>query len=264
MQADPTATPRRPPLWLRALRVLGTGGALGYLGILGVVYAKQDSMLYFPPDASATAFDFQIRRPDAVLGGWEIKQDPRRALVVFGGNGMAMQQWGVWARGCTSRSLVLVPYRGYEGNPGHFREGAVTADAVATTAWAQARYPNVAVLGISLGSGVAAQVSARRAGIDRVLLGTPYDRFDLVGRDHMAWALPQLIMHDDFDSAQAVQQSAVPIYGLRAKDDEIIAPARTRALQKAAGRGEWTTLPGSHNGVWSSAEACAWLREAST
>jgi pimeloyl-ACP methyl ester carboxylesterase len=234
-----------------------------YLVILLRIYLVQRDYLYFPPPP-AQPFQIHIKRPDISLGGWIIEgKTHERALVVFGGNAMSLSQWGNgMLRHCTDRTLVLVPYRSYEGNPGHPTETDLVNDGVAVVEWARGQYEHVGVFGVSLGSGVASAVAARTGkDIDMLALGTPYDRMDLVARDHMPWAFPSLLLKDRYDSVSVIQKVQAPIYGLRAEADTIILPPRTQAL-KAASTGQWIDLPGGHDTVWGSKQACQWLRHA--
>lgn len=166
-------------------------------------------------------------------------------------------------RRCTNRTLILFPYRGFEGQGGAPSEQALIEDGDAVVAWAKERYPVVGVFGVSLGSGVAIGV-AEKAGntIDMLALGTPFDRMDMVARDHMAWALPGLLLKDTYHSLSRIDAVKAPIFGLRAEQDEIILGARTQALKEQASRGQWIDLPGGHDTVWASDAACDWLLSA--
>lgn len=244
---------------IAAISVLGA-----YLVILLRIYFTQRDFLYYPPPAGP-AFDFQVKRPDLSLGGWIIEgKRKENALVLFGGNAMSLHQWGTGLlRHCTDRTLILVPYRGYEGNPGSPTETQLIDDGVAVVQWAKQHYAKVGVFGVSLGSGVATGVAAQAGeNIDMLALGTPYDRMDLVGRDHLPWALPSLLMKDRYDNLTSIKKVQAPIFGLRAEQDSIILAARTQALRDATKGGTWIDLPGDHDSVWGSEKACDWLRQA--
>ena len=143
-------------------------------------------------------------------------------------------------------------------------EETLISDGSAVVVWAKKRFEHVGIFGVSLGSGVAVGVAARGAPVDVVALGTPYDRMDKVGADHMPWAWPELLMEDRFISAERIQKITQPLFVLAAAQDEVISPARTQALKSAArGRGSWSVLPGGHGTMWKDPRACAWLRKVS-
>ncbi len=247
--------------------------SLVFLGIYGVVlawfYFTQSSRIYFPPPAAPERFDVVFERPDGmVLGGWVAQgRKPDQALVVFGGNAQGLFPWKArqGLAKCTDRTLILVPYRGYEGNPGHPREHLLVDDGQAVVAWAKQRYTHVGLLGISLGSGVATAVAAREGdGVDLLALGTPYDRLDRVAQDLMPWVFPTLLMRDRYASVDRIGAVKAPIRVLRAQGDRLIQAPRTAALLGAAQglRPEETVLVGGHEDVWRTPEACAWLQKA--
>lgn len=258
-------TPSRP--WFRRLLTFAMAFLAVYSGVLIWFFLTQAQRLYFPPLPSPVPFDFTLQRPDGIpLGGWEAPGPNREAaLVVFGGNAMPVAPWRSrqGLAGCTDRALILVPYRGYEGNPGQTREEALIADGQAVVAWAKSRYPNVGVLGISLGSGVATAVAEREGkAVDLVALGTPYDRLDLVANDLLPWVFPRLLMRDSYASVDRIAQVQAPVFVLRADRDPLIRAPRTAALIKASGgQAVETVAPGGHDDVWRTPEACAWLRQ---
>lgn len=239
-----------------------------YALALAWVYLTQDRRLYFPPPPAQAPFDVRFNRPDGtVLGGWVVPgPDPGAALVLFGGNAQPLEPWRTrqGLAGCTDRTLVLVPYRGYEGNPGQPREAALINDGAALLDWAGERFERVGVLGISLGSGVAVGAALQtRTPLDVLALGTPYDRMDLVARDLMPWVFPTLLMRDRYPSVERVATIKAPVTVMRARDDTLIREARTRALIDAApGEVPETVAPGGHDSAWRTLETCAWLRHA--
>lgn len=235
--------------------------------LLWGIYAGQDSKIYYPPPSSPVPFDVSFPRGDVTLGGWVAPGRGPGTLVVFGGNGQALVGWKyrMGLSRCTDRTLVLVPYRGYEGNPGRPREADLVADGKAVVAWAQAQGGPVAVFGVSLGSGVATAVAADPAvEVDAVLLGTPFDSLANVAADVLPWVLPRLLLRDPYASIDRVGQIRAPVWVLRADRDTLVGPARTQALLQALGtRGHETVVAGDHDSAWGTLEACAWLQQAS-
>ncbi len=231
-------------------------------------YCFQERRIYFPPPPASTRFDVRFPRPDGLaLGGWVAPGSSDNALVVFGGNAQALEPWRArqGLAGCTNRTLILVPYRGYEGNPGSPREKDLVADGQAVVKWARAHYNHVGILGISLGSGVGTAVAAQEgAGIDVLMLGTPYDRLDRVAQDLMPWLLPKLLMKDRYASVERAPRVGAPVYVLRAENDALIRAPRTAALVKAFGQNAHeTVVPGGHETGWLSPAACDWLKQSS-
>lgn len=237
--------------------------------VVGLDLDAADRQIYYPPPPSPLAFDTQITSEAGSLGAWIAPGPGKGALVVFGGNAMSLAAWRdrTGIAGCTDRTLVLAPYRGYEGNPGTPGEQALVADGRRVVDWAQQRYGTVAVLGISLGSGVAAAVAAEKGNrIDRLLLGTPYDSLAEVAHDLMPWLWPRLLLRDTYDSYARAKQITVPVWVLRAKNDQLIGAARTQRLLtgfKADIPVQETVIDGTHESGWRTDAACQWLKSAS-
>ena len=71
-----------------------------------------------------------------------------------------------FAEAFPDRSLYLVNYRGYGGSSGRPSEAGLVADALAVFDHVRTQHPDIAVMGRSLGSGVAVQLAAVRP-VDR-------------------------------------------------------------------------------------------------
>lgn len=228
-------------------------------------YFGQSRQIYYPPPPTAKKFDAFIENDHKKLGGWVVPQNPQHALVVFGGNAQSLLKMSATGglSSCTDRTLILFPYRGYEGNPGVPREKDLIEDAQKVVLWAQQQYKHVSVLGISLGSGVAVGVASKNHDLDAVLLGTPYDSMVNVAHDLMPWLLPKLLMKDTYDSASRAPNVSAPIFILRAKQDQIILPPRTAQLIQSFKNTvtEEYVLEGNHDTIWSNRQACEWIRQ---
>jgi uncharacterized protein len=220
-------------------------------------------LIYPAPPPSAPWGALVLHRPDVTLRGWIVHPEADDAWIVFGGNGLALNPVGDQWRDCTTRAIYLMPYRGYEGQAGDPGEKNFVEDGVALVNQAAKTHRHVGIIGISIGTGVATQVAARTHP-DQLLLVTPYDRLDLVARDHVPYLPVRWFMRDTYDSAAAAAKlGALPVAILQADQDEIISSARTRALVAAlpAKPSAWWHVPTSHNGVWERPELCRFVRQ---
>lgn len=243
--------------------------AISYAATLAWMFHTQRELLYFPPAPSSRPFDFHFQSRHGPTGGWIIPGRDPGAIVVFGGNAMALSDFdrpGGLAS-CSSKTWILAPYPGYEGNPGSPSEAALLEHGHAVVEWARSRHKSIIPMGISLGSGVAVSVAAQSpAGIERLLLGTPYDNMAAVAADLQPWLLPGLLLRDRFDAAGFAGRVQAPAHILRAADDEIIATPRTAALVRAfaPGQADVAVAPGGHNDIWFSRQACEWIRSSTS
>ena len=242
---------------------------LVYSGITAGVWQFQDNLLYQGlsiGQPKSGLGPWTLRRPDLTLHGWVENPGQSKAVVLFGGNAMALEPFRGFLSSCTTRTVYLIPYRGFEGQAGHPSQKALIDDGVAIVEELQKHHSkSVAVLGISLGSGVAIQV-AHRTQVDRIALITPYDSILNVAKDHM-WGFPvEGLLKDTYDSAAIAPFVHQPVFILRASYDLIVRPRRTDALIKAFGRPiqvQWSKT--GHNGVWDpkfQAQTCAFIKQA--
>ncbi len=91
---------------------------------------------------------------------------------------------------------------------------------------------HIAVLGRSLGSGVASALAARRP-VDALILVTPFDSLEAVAAQLLPMLPVRTLLRDRFDSAAALADFDGPVLVIRAGRDAVIPPARTDALLAA-------------------------------
>lgn len=219
---------------MKFLWSLLTVAALAYAGVCALLYFKQRDMMYYPQftrvDAAQT--DFSIERDGAVLRGWVLNADKPKAIVYFGGNGESVQaNREDFLRWFPGHSVYLVAYRGYGASDGQPDEKALFADALAVFDRARSEHPGqaVAVVGRSLGSGVAAYVASQRP-VDRLALITPFDSLADVAQSHYRWLPVRWLIKDRYDSVANLARYEGPLLVVRAGRDEVIPAANTARL----------------------------------
>jgi pimeloyl-ACP methyl ester carboxylesterase len=212
-----------------------TAAAGAYLLVCGLMFLMQRSQIYFPPPASdhPSAQVLWLDRDGARLKIWTIPRPGSGALIYFGGNAEDVAgNIEAFAAAFPERSLYLVNYRGFGGSSGRATEKALFADALAVHDHVTARQASVAVMGRSLGSGVAVYLASKRP-VERLVLVTAYDSLVNVAR-HYFWYLPVgLLLRDRYDSASRAGAVKAPVLIVVAEEDEIIPPARSQALAAA-------------------------------
>ena len=146
-------------------------------------------------------------------------------------------------------SLYLVNYRGYGGSSGRPSEMALLADALAVFDHVRTQHPDIAVMGRSLGSGVAVQLAAARP-VSRLVLVTPFDSLVNVAKEYFRWLPVGLLMRDRYESASRAHTVQAPVLIVIAGEDEIIPGRRSEALAEAfaPGQVQVVVVPGvGHN-----------------
>lgn len=212
--------------------------------LLGPVSAPLLRRYVFPNAATQRAprkeeHEFAIR--GATLRGRISNPGRERAAIYFGGNGEDATGW--WRRfelGAPELTTYLVNYRGYGASDvprsGIASARTLVADSVALLDLVAAGHPAapVAVVGRSIGSGIAVQVAARRP-VARIALSTPFDSLSAVAADlaRVPQWLAALLIPDHLSSLAAVPKLESPVLVLRAGRDTMVRPARTQALVEA-------------------------------
>ena len=205
-----------------------------YAAVCALLYFKQRDMMYYPrfTRVDAVQTDFSMERDGAVLRGWVVHPGRPKAIVYFGGNGESVQgNREDFSRWFPDHSVYLVAYRGYGASDGEPDERALFADALAVFDRARAEHPDrpVAVIGRSLGSGVAAYVASQRP-VDRLVLVTPFDSLADVGQAHYPWLPVRWLARDRYDSVANLARYEGPLLVVRAGRDEVIPAANTARL----------------------------------
>lgn len=224
----------------KSLLALLTLLLLGYAGLCALLYFKQRDLIYYPtatlvPEA---ATDFELVRDGVTLRGWRLNPGKSAALIYFGGNAERLEaSREEFARLFPERAVYLLPYRGYGASEGRPSEAALFGDALALYDDVQARHPRmgIALVGRSLGSGVASYVASQRK-VERLVLVTPFDSLAEVAQAHYPVFPVRMLMRDRYPSIEYLPRYAGPLLVLRGGRDVVIPPANTDHLLAALAR----------------------------
>lgn len=219
---------RRMVVWLLGLAICA------YMAICALLYLQQRRLIYYPQftRVAPAQTDFAFRRPDAVLRGWVVNPGRQDAVLYFGGNAEAVEaKRDVFAQWLPSRTVYLVAHRGYGASDGEPSEAALLADALAVYDDIARRHPDgdVAVIGRSLGSGVATHVASERP-VRHLVLVTPFDSLAAVAQSHYPVFPVRLLLKDRYDSAARLPGYGGNLLVLRAGRDTVVPPAHTDLL----------------------------------
>jgi pimeloyl-ACP methyl ester carboxylesterase len=226
-----TATPLLAGLARTLILVLGTIAAL-YVLLCAWVYATQRGRIYFPtpevahPGAEALWLESQGER----IKVWALSRAGPRALLYFGGNADdAAAHVDLFAAALPEHSLYLVNYRGYGGSSGRPSESGLAADARAVYDHVRQSHPDIAVVGRSLGGGVAVRLACERP-VSALVLVTPFDSLVDLAKTYFGWLPVGLLLRDRYESASRAGNVKAPVLVVIAGEDEIIPRARSEAL----------------------------------
>ncbi|MBR3902363.1 MAG: alpha/beta fold hydrolase [Akkermansia sp.] len=170
------------------------------------------------------------------LQGWFFNRGPNSPLVaMYGGNAMNVGNFANIAAADTTRSYLLINYRGYGNSAGEPTQQALVADARYCIGQARAAMGNPSaplyLVGFSLGSGVATQVAATEYPAGLVLV-CPFDNMTSVACNVVPF-FPRLLPMDSWDSASIAPKITCPVTMLCARYDKTIPTASTNRLIRA-------------------------------
>jgi pimeloyl-ACP methyl ester carboxylesterase len=239
----------------------------GFVSLFQDAVANQTASFFQPRTISAEAADaltatevlpLDLTASDGVqLRGWLVRNSTEAKsplLIYFGGSGSEASEMIPSAKSLVGWSVALVNYRGFglsEGTPTHQN---VLADALVVYDTLSARADidpdQIAIMGYSLGSGVAVYLSAERPVIGTVLVSL-YDTWTLIGvQPSPLYAPLSGIMKRYFDSVSRAPAILSPLLCLAGSSDRVISPELSRRLADEWG-GEVTLIeyPGEDHGL---------------
>ena len=216
----------------RVLLNLGVLALVLYIALCVILFATQRSMLYFPQprtDVPGTTV-IELDRGDAVVNVTLLKRNTSAALIYFGGNGEDVSLSAPeLAEAYPQRTIFLLHYRGYGGSTGSPSETALVADALALYDTAAAEYKDIALVGRSLGSGVAVQLASQRP-VSRLVLVTPYNSIRELAAEQFPYVPVRWLLKDKYESWKYTAQITAPTLLIAAERDEMIPRTSTTAL----------------------------------
>ncbi len=244
---------------------LKLGGCI-VLGFPVLIYFLQERLIFFPQplaqdplkaNRGAAIEAVSLVTADGVrLHGWLAKaapppgaaqtatQNPAPLLIYFGGNAEDVSWLASTAGQYAGWSLLIISYRGYGGSEGKPGEAALFADAVQIYDYAARRADTsrIAVMGRSLGSGVAVHLAAERP-VAGAILVSPYDSVESVARGVYPFLPIGLMLKHRFDSVSRAPGIAVPLLCLVASEDRVIARKHSERLYAAwGGKKQWREI----------------------
>lgn len=182
-----------------------------------------------------------------------------RTLVLgFGGNAWNGQDVAEYLQQLyPENDVVAFHYRGYAPSTGTASAEALIADAplVYDAAVERAAPSRVVAVGFSIGSGIAAQLSASRK-LAGLVLVTPFDSLKSVAQSMYPWIPIAAFFAHEIDAAAAVERSDVAVAILAAELDQIVPPERTSALRKRIANLVYdrTIVGAGHNDIYARSE----------
>ena len=236
-------------------KVAGVAGVLSVLwvGVTAAIAASQRRLVFNPtikrevdkPRSSGhRTRQIVLRATDGTkLAGWLMTPQvvgPHPAVVYFGGRSEEVS-WVVRDAGklFPGMAVLAVNYRGYGNSQGDPAELHMVDDGRLLFDWLAGRHhvdpSKVAVVGRSLGSGVAVQVALERP-LHSLVLITPYDSILAIAKRKFRAVPVEYVLRHRFESVKYAPSLTAPTYVLRAAMDDVVPHSHTDLLVAKLGR----------------------------
>jgi pimeloyl-ACP methyl ester carboxylesterase len=235
-----------------------------YLVLCAALFVFQRSLIWFPQPAAVVSADSRLRlsMPDAEVWVTARERSGSRALIYFGGNAEDVSRnLPEFTEAFPDYALYFLHYRGFGGSTGSPSEAAIAEDALALFDQVYASHPQIAVIGRSLGSGVAARLASQRP-VQNLILVTPFNSLEEIAERQYPWVPVKWLLKDRFESGKYAAHIRVPTLLLAASDDEVIGRSSTQRLFESFPQGVATlkVVPDSgHNSISEREQYLQWI-----
>jgi len=218
-----------------------------WLTLTAAVAANQRRLVFNPcitPEVESPRSSGHRTRPVVLrakdgtrLCGWlltPLVPGPRPAVMYFGGRSEEVS-WVARDAGklFPGMTVLAMNYRGYGQSHGVPEEINMIEDGCTLFDWlaalGQVDAARIAVVGRSLGSGVAVQVAKQRP-VHSVVLITPYDSILAIAKRRFRVMPIEYMLRHRFESIKYAPSLKAPTYVLRASEDDVVPHSHTDQL----------------------------------
>jgi len=223
------------------------------LGYRAMLYPAPNDPPFVPPPGVEL---LSLRADDGALvvgARFPPPSDKARVVVVFHGNGETLGGRVPLAQALQSRGLgvVLTEFRGYglaarSGPPseqGLYRDASAVLDDLARQSIGPSR---VVLLGISLGSGVAAEMASRGRAASLVLV-TPYTSITAMARNAVPFLPGAWLCPDKFDTLSKCPGLHLPTLVIHGDADEVVPFAMGQQVAASIAGATLRVVHGGHH-----------------
>jgi len=235
-----------------------------YLIAAAVLYIFQDGLL-LPSSPRVTTLDagryadLDVQRwlPAGRYAGYVVNpvdRVPCGTVVIYHGNAESAENKLPLAAvfGVAGYRVVIVEYPGHGGRDGARTMKAALAASRSALSDAKAQWPGpIFLVGESLGAGMAAQtIAGEESSVEGVLLITPWDSLASVAAEKLRLFPVRWMLHDPFDSVEALKRFEGPVVVIGAANDTTIPVWHAERLARLLQHGQFLLLPHADHDGW--------------
>lgn len=237
------------------------GGALVYLAVASLLYFNQRSLLYFPPNVYVTpqtaGVDMREVKHQAFISWYKAPEtDTAPVIMFFHGNGSAIySNRDIFADLIAQGYGVLsVGYPGYPGSAGTPTQGNIVRAAKFQRDWLKGKgiaSDRIVYFGTSLGSGIAAQLTA----LDPpalLIMDAPFNSTLDMAKTRVPFLPHSILMKDKYRSDKALQTYQGPMIWMHGTKDNIVPIGQGQKLYDGYGGPKFAHVfeGGRHTNLW--------------
>jgi uncharacterized protein len=230
------------------------GLAILWLFALALLWMLQRNFLFMaprtppgPPPPGYAVVDIETSDGLRLTAWYRLAAPHRPTIVFFSAQGASLPWSAEWADGFANAGfgLLLVSFRGFDANPGSPSEQGLYRDGRAALAWLAAHgVPRPVLVGLSLGTGVAAEMAAEAAtrpadwpaGVEprTLILLSPYASIPEMAAMRYPIFPTRPLVKDRFDTEAKIAAVRLPILVVHGELDELIPFAQGLAIYNRA------------------------------
>ena len=259
---------------MNLLRNALIGISMIYLIVVAAMFLMQRTLQYFPSNKGLTPLVLglsgvsahTIGTPDgeSIVVWYSAPPQNRPTILYFHGNAgeIGDRDERLKFYQANGYGACFVSYRGFGGSTGAPTEAGIMTDAESAYSWLLDQgvsAKTIALVGESLGTGVAVQIAARHD-IGAIALEAPYTTTADIAAPIYWWLPVRLLMRDQFRSVDYVTGLNAPLLMTHGDADQVIpVDLGKRLFAAVAGPKELNIVPGGdHNSIH---EKTTWARE---
>lgn len=207
-----------------------------YLLIAVLLFVFQRGFIYLPSGVYQHDFEqITLQTEDVEIEIIVLNRGHESAFIYFGGNAEAVVFNALdFIRQFPNQTIYLVNYRGYGGSTGKPTQAGLLSDASAIFDMFAPAHKYLAVVGRSLGSGIAMHVAAHRS-VSQAVLITPYDSLVAIAKKQYPMFPISLMLKDPYDSIALAEKVSAPVLILIGGKDRLIPLQHSQNLFEALG-----------------------------
>jgi dienelactone hydrolase len=258
----------------------GAAAGVAAAGVLLTAYLLQGRWLFRPVRENEHSLaDTLHRRIDPVelridakvtLRGWQltpkVTSGKMPGLIYFGGRQEDVSELARVTEFFGTRVVRIFNHRGFASSSGKPSEKGLLSDALAQydalVAAPEVDPSNVAVIGRSLGSGLAVYLAAHRP-VAGVVLITPYDSILALARRHYPYLPVKQLLRHRFEAHVWAGEARCRVLTILAATDKVVPAHHShRLLAHWAGSSEFITIPDTdHSSVLHAVQTQSAIRQ---